>query len=156
MYWHYLLLKTLHVIGGAVLLGTGIGIAFFMVLAHRTRNPLIVAHTVGVVVIADALFVATTLLWQPITGALMAVAYLYDWYAPWLAISLILYVVAGAFWLPILWLDWRIRNLAREAVAAHALLPPLYHRLYAIRFAIGIPAFSAVIAIFWLMIAQPA
>ena len=32
------MLRWLHVIGATVLLGTGAGIAFFMVMAHRTRD----------------------------------------------------------------------------------------------------------------------
>ena len=35
----YFLLKFAHIIGATVLLGTGAGIAFFMLLAHMTGNP---------------------------------------------------------------------------------------------------------------------
>src|SRR5690606_8297373 len=68
----YFVLKYLHVIGAAVLMGTGAGIAFFMLLAHRTRNPAVVAGVARIVVIADFLFTATAVVLQPITGWLLA------------------------------------------------------------------------------------
>ena len=65
-------LRWLHVIGAAVLLGTGAGIAFFMLMAHRTGDPRLIAHVAGTVVIADALFTATAVIAQPITGVMLA------------------------------------------------------------------------------------
>jgi uncharacterized membrane protein len=137
------------------LLGTGAGIAFFMVRAHRTGNAATIAQTAGVVIMADALFAATAVVLQPVTGALLVLTAGYDWRAPWLVLALILYGVAGVFWLPVLWLQARMRALAQKAAAAEAPLPPLYYRLYLIWFAFGFPAFGAVIAIFWLMTAKP-
>ena len=151
----YALLKTLHVIGAAVLLGTGAGIAFFMAMAHWTRDARLIAHTAGVVVIADALFTATAVLLQPITGAGLALMAGYDLASGWIVASLIIYLVAGGFWLPVVWIQLRLRDLARKAVATGTPLPARYHRLYGIWFAFGFPAFAAVIAIFWLMVARP-
>ncbi len=151
----YFALKTLHEIGAAVLLGTGAGIAFFMVRAHRKGNAATIAQTAGDVVTADVLFTATAVVLQPVTGTLLVLMVGYDWRAAWIVLALILYVVAGAFWLPVLWLQARMRSLAREAAARGTPLPPLYHRLYRIWFVFGFPAFAAVIAIFWLMTAKP-
>jgi uncharacterized membrane protein len=151
----YLVLKTLHIIGATVLLGTGAGIAFFMLMAHRTGDAKLVAHTAGVVVIADILFTATAVVVQPITGALLAVQAGYPLLGGWIGASLILYVVVGMLWLPVVWMQLRMRDLAREAAAAGAPLPPGYHRLWRLWFACGVPAFAAVIAIVWLMTAKP-
>jgi uncharacterized membrane protein len=152
----YALLKTVHVIGAAVLFGTGLGIAFFMVMAHLTRDARLIAHTAGVVVVADFLFTATAILLQPITGAGLAIMAGYDLGAGWIVSSLILYLVAGGFWLPVVWIQMRLRDLARQAAKEKRPLPARYHRLYRVWFAFGIPAFAAVIAIFWLMVARPA
>jgi len=65
----YPLLLWLHIIGATLLLGTGAGIAFFMVMAHRTGDPAVIAHVAGTVVVADFLFTATAVAAQPITGA---------------------------------------------------------------------------------------
>jgi uncharacterized membrane protein len=151
----YLVLKYLHVIGATVLLGTGAGIAFFMLMAHRTGNAAVVAGVARIVVIADFLFTATAVVAQPVTGWLLARATGYSLSESWIALSLILYVVTGAFWLPVVWMQARMRNLARQAADEGRPLPDAYHRLFRWWFAFGFPAFAAVLAIFWLMIARP-
>jgi uncharacterized membrane protein len=151
----FLVLKTLHILGAAVLLGTGAGIAFFMLMAHRTGDPKLIAHTAGVVVIADALFTATAVVLQPVTGALLASQVGYPMFTGWLLASLVLYVFVGLLWLPVVWIQLRMRDLARDAVASNTPLPPAYHRLWRLWFACGVPAFAAVIAIVWLMTAKP-
>jgi uncharacterized membrane protein len=151
----YFILKFLHVIGAAVLLGTGAGIAFFMLMAHRTADAAVIAATARIVVIADWLFTATAVIAQPITGVLLAGTVGYPLTEGWIVASVILYLFTGAFWLPVVWMQARMRDLAAAAVAANAPLPPLYHRLYGWWFAFGFPAFFAVLAIFWLMIARP-
>jgi len=151
----YLLLKTLHVIGATVLFGTGAGIAFFMLMAHRTGDPRTIAHTAGVVVIADTVFTATAVLLQPITGAMLAHIIGFPLLHGWIALSLLLYLVTGAFWLPVVWMQLRMRDLARAAVSDETPLPPEYHRLWRLWFASGFPAFFAVAGIIWLMVAKP-
>jgi uncharacterized membrane protein len=151
----YLLLKYLHVIGAAVLLGTGAGIAFFMLLAHRTGDAAIVAGVARIVVIADFLFTATAVVVQPITGVLLTWSVGYSLMDGWVLASILLYLVTGAFWLPVVWMQMRMRDLAAAAARERKPLPPHYHRLFRLWFAFGFPAFGAVLAIFWLMIARP-
>jgi len=149
------LLRWLHVLGAAVLFGTGAGIAFFMLMAHRTRSPVLVAHVAGTVVLADAVFTATAVVLQPVTGVLLAHAVGWRLTEPWILLSLGLYVLTGLFWLPVVAIQLRLRNLARAAAAAGGALPAEYHRLFRIWFACGLPAFSAVLLIYWLMLARP-
>ncbi|THK34993.1 DUF2269 domain-containing protein [Ensifer sp. MPMI2T] len=149
------LLRLLHVLGSAVLFGTGAGIAFFMVMAERTRDPRIIAQVAGIVVVADTVFTATAVLLQPLTGYGLAYAIGWPLTEGWIVLSLALYVLAGLFWLPVVWIQIRLRDLAKQAVAAEAPLPPAFDRLYRIWFACGFPAFAAVIAIFWLMLTKP-
>jgi uncharacterized membrane protein len=150
-----LVVKLIHVIGAAVLLGTGAGIAFFMVMANRTADARLIAHTAGVVVLADTLFTATAVILQPLTGLWLANLSGYGLTEFWILASLGLYVVTGLFWLPVVWIQLRLKALAVEAADADASLPPAYHSLWRIWFACGFPAFAAVVAIFWLMIARP-
>ncbi|MER8553874.1 DUF2269 family protein [Mesorhizobium sp. M0976] len=152
----YFLLKFLHVIGAAVLLGTGAGIAFFMLLAHRTGNTSTVAAVARMVVVADFLFTATAVVAQPLTGAALAWQAGYSLWEGWIVLSIALYVFTGMFWLPVVWMQMEMRELASQAAAAGAPLPPRYHRLFWLWFAFGFPAFAAVLGIFWLMIARPA
>jgi len=151
----FLILKYLHVIGAAVLLGTGAGIAFFMLMAHRTGDAATIAATARIVVIADFVFTATAVVAQPVTGILLVRTLGYDLTEGWIIASIALYLVTGAFWLPVVWMQARMRDLAAGAVAAGAPLPDSYRRLYRLWFAFGFPAFFAVLAIFWLMIARP-
>ncbi|MBY3581253.1 DUF2269 domain-containing protein [Rhizobium bangladeshense] len=144
-----------HVIGATVLFGTGAGIAFFMVMAHRTRDPSLIAHVAGTVVIADTLFTATAVILQPVTGYLLARSIGWDLSEGWIALSLLLYIVTGLFWLPVVWIQIRLRDLARAAATSESGLPPGYYSLYRIWFACGFPAFFAVIGIFWLMLTKP-
>jgi uncharacterized membrane protein len=151
----YFVLKYLHVIGGAVLLGTGAGIAFFMLLAHRTANAAVVAAVARIVVIADFVFTATAVVLQPITGVLLALQVGYPLAEGWIVVSFALYLVTGAFWLPVVWMQIKMRDLAKAAADDGRPLPPVYYRLFRWWFAFGFPAFAAVLAIFWLMIARP-
>ena len=151
----YHILKYLHVIGATVLLGTGAGIAFFMLMAHRSGDVRVIAGTARIVVIADYLFTATAVVAQPVTGVLLAWTVGYSLGEGWIVASMLLYVFTGIFWLPVVWMQSRMRNLARAAAEAGTELPPQYHRLFRWWFAFGFPAFTAVMIIFWLMIARP-
>ena len=151
----YLGLKYLHVIGAAVLLGTGAGIAFFMLMAHLDGRPAVVAGVARIVVTADFLFTATAVVVQPVTGTLLAWNVGYSLWDGWILLSIGLYVFIGAFWLPVVWMQMRMRDLAVAADRDGAALPRAYHRLFWTWFAFGFPAFGAILVIFWLMIARP-
>ena len=154
MEWVHLL-RWAHVIGACVLLGTGAGIAFFMVMAQRTKDTRVIAHVAGTVVIADWLFTATAVVLQPISGALLAMEIGWRLTEGWIVASLVLYGVVGIFWLPVVWIQHQLRDMARAAASAGEPLPDRYRRLYRIWFAAGFPAFIAVLAIVWLMVARP-
>jgi uncharacterized membrane protein len=151
----YFILKYLHVIGATVLLGTGAGIAFFMLMAHRSGDAAVIAGTARIVVAADMVFTATAVIAQPVTGVLLAREVGYSLWDGWIVASMILYVATGLLWLPVVWMQARMRDLARAVVASGGPLPPAYHRLFRWWFAFGFPAFAAVMAIFWLMITRP-
>ena len=144
-----------HIIGATVLLGTGAGIAFFMVMAQRTKDVKIIAHTAGIVVIADWIFTTSAVIVQPITGAILAHQIGWPLFSGWVGLSLLLYVTVGAFWLPVVWIQHKLRDIARESLKADMPLPERYHKLYRIWFISGFPAFIMVLIIIWLMIARP-
>ena len=152
----YLVLKYAHVVGASVLLGTGAGIAFFMLIAHRTGEPVLIAGVARIVVLADFLFTLTAVVVQPVTGLLLVWWVGHSLWQGWIVLSLVLYVVTGACWLPVVWLQLRMRDLAAAAAQAGTPLPAEYGVLFRRWVALGVPAFSAVLAILWLMIARPA
>lgn len=151
----YLILKVIHILSGAVLFGTGAGIAFFMLRAHATKDPRTVASVGRIVVLADFVFTASAVVVQPISG--LALIYLqgYGLTEPWLMAAYALYVLIGVCWLPVVWFQWRMVKLADGAVAASAPLPSAYHRLFRAWFVLGWPAFAGVIGIYALMVAKP-
>jgi len=149
------LLRWAHIIGATVLLGTGAGIAFFMVMAHRTGNAAFIAHTASIVVIADFVFTASAVIAQPVSGYFLAQEIGWDITEGWIVLSLTLYVGVGLFWLPVVWMQHQIRGLAREAAENNVPLPERYFSLFRRWFVCGFPAFIGVMIILWLMIARP-
>lgn len=149
------LVRYMHVMGATVLFGTGMGIAFFMVMANKSKNPALIAHVSGTVVIADTIFTATAAIIQPITGTLLALDIGWELTQGWVFLSLLLYIFVGLFWLPVVFIQIKLRNLARIAETQNAPLGQQYIKLYRIWFAFGFPAFFAVLAIFWLMLFKP-
>ena len=148
-------LRWIHVIGACVLLGTGAGIAFFMLMAHRSGNALVISHTAKIVVLTDFLFTTSAVVVQPLSGILLAIEIGWSLFQGWVFVSLVLYIVVGFCWLPVVWIQIQLRKEADLAVKKGEGLSVRYHRLFKIWFALGIPAFILVITIVWLMIAKP-
>jgi uncharacterized membrane protein len=148
----YFLVKYLHVLGAIVILGTGTGIAFFMLMAHRSGDAVFIARTAATVVMADMLFTLTAALLQPVTGGVLMSLSAATFAERWLVASLGLYAVAGLFWIPVIFMQIEMRNLARVAAAQGQPLPPRYFVLFRRWFAFGIPGFGSVMM---MMIAKP-
>ena len=151
----YFLVKYLHVLGAIVILGTGTGIAFFMLMAHLSGEAAFIARTAGVVVIADMLFTLSAVLLQPVTGGMLMWLSSTALTEGWILASLALYALAGLFWVPVVFMQIELRDLARAAATSAQPLPPRYFTVFRRWFLCGIPGFGAVMAILWLMIAKP-
>lgn len=151
----YFILKYLHIVGAAVLLGTGSGIAFFMLVAQIQGKAAVIAGVARIVVIADFVFTATAVIAQPITGLLLVWTVGYSITEGWIMWSIALYIFTGLFWLPVVWMQMRLRDLAVAAVQRNEPLPDAYHQIFMWWCAFGVPAFAAVAIIIWLMIARP-
>lgn len=151
----YLVVKWVHVLSSTFLFGTGIGSAFYMLFASLNRDAKVAAFVVRYVVIADWLFTATSVVVQPLTGAWMIHVGGLPWTARWIAWSIGLYVVAGACWLPVVWMQLRMREMAQGAAERGDALPARYWRFFRMWVALGIPAFLALVVVFYLMVAKP-
>jgi uncharacterized membrane protein len=149
------LVKWLHIISSTVLFGTGAGIAFFFVRAQRTEDARIIAAVGRDVVLADFVFTATAVILQPATGIALALMAGYSLSTPWLAVSIALYVLVGCCWLPVVWLQMRMRDLAIDAAHNRRAMPVQYQHYYRRWFVLGWPAFIGVLVIFYLMVAKP-
>jgi len=152
----YVTLKWVHVLSSTILFGTGLGSAFYMFFTSRTGIVPAIAAVSRRVVVADWLFTTPTAIIQPASGVYLAHLAGYPLTSKWLAWSIGLYVLAGACWLPVVWLQIRMARMAEDAWLQDAALPLLYWRYHCIWTALGVPAFVAFIAIFYLMVAKPA
>jgi len=151
----YLVVKWLHILSSTLLFGTGLGSAFCLFCASRTRDPRVIAPVVRLVVIADWAFTTPTVILQPLTGLWMVHLAGYPLTSTWLLVSIALYLLAGAAWLPVVWMQLRMRDLARVAAQGGAPLPPEYDRLLKAWTALGVVAFAAIVIVFWLMVTKP-
>ena len=151
----YVVVKWLHILSSTFLFGTGIGSAWYMLFANISGDVRAIAVVARNVVIADWVFTATTAIIQPATGFYMIHLAGYPLDSTWIRWSIALYVLAGACWLPVVWIQMRLRDLSAEAVRNNTELPPQYWRYFKTWVALGVPAFAAFIVIFWLMVAKP-
>jgi uncharacterized membrane protein len=151
----YLVLKLIHILSSTVLFGTGMGIAYFKWITDRSDDVRAIRIVSERTVLADWVFTTPAVIVQPITGLALAQMTGYPLRAPWILWSLSLYLLAGACWLPVVWLQIRMRELARRADEAGTRLPERYRELSVIWMWLGVPAFSALIVVYWLMVARP-
>jgi len=151
----YLLLKTLHIISSVLLVGTGFGSAFYLFFINRSKNIEAIATVTRLVVIADWSFTTPAVIIQPISGILLA--HLAGWplTAPWLLVSIALYLFAGCCWLPVVWLQIKMQRLAHSASVEQSALPALYWQYARYWEILGYPAFLAMVAVFYLMVNKP-
>jgi uncharacterized membrane protein len=151
----YLALKLIHILSSTVLFGTGLGTAFSMWRANASHDPRVVATVARNVAIADWIFTTPAVIVQPITGVALAKLAGVPLTSSWLELSIALYLFIGACWIPVVWLQLRMRDLAQGAVTEGAPLPLRYSRYYRLWCALGWPAFTGVMGIFALMVFKP-
>lgn len=147
----YVTVKVVHILGTVLLFGTGMGTAFFLLMAYHSRDIDAIRVTARHVVIADWLFTAPAAALQPVTGALLMEQLGRRYDTVWFAAVALLYLLTGACWIPVLFIQYRLRDLARSA-ASFDTLPDAFHRLMHRWIMLGIPAFSAVLLIVVLMV----
>ena len=152
----YLTVKWLHVLSSTVLFGTGLGSAFYMFFTNRSREVRAIAVVTRRVVIADWLFTTPTGILQPLTGFYLVHLAGFDWRAPWIFWSLVLYLVAMLCWLPVVWLQIRMARMAAAAAEDATQLPATFWRYHRIWTALGVPAFVGFVGVFYLMVVKPA
>ena len=151
----YMIVKWLHILSSTLLFGTGIGSAFYMLFTSLSRDVRAIAVVSRNVVLADWIFTATTVVIQPLTGFYLIHLAGFPLHSKWIMWSIGLYFLAGACWLPVVWIQMRMRDMAQVAARDNTELPAQYWRYLKIWTALGIPAFFALVIVFWLMVAKP-
>lgn len=151
----YETLKLIHILSSVLMVGTGFGSAFYMFMANRSKNLQAQLIVTRLVVKADWWFTTPTIIIQPVSG--WAMAYLAGWplNASWLLWTYALYALAAFCWLPVVWLQLQMRNMATLAAQNSTPLPPLFWRYARYWERLGYPAFVAMLLIYWLMVNKP-
>jgi len=152
----YLVVKWLHILSSTLLFGTGLGSAFYMFFASLTRDARVVATVVRYVVIADYAFTTPAIILQPATGLYLVQLAGFPLDSTWIAVSVALYFLAGAAWLPVVWMQIKMRDMAIAANANGTELPQRYWQFLRAWVALGIVAFVALVVVFYLMVTKPA
>ena len=151
----YLLLKWIHIVSSTILFGTGVGSAFFLCMANRRKDITAICFATRTVVIADWLFTAPSVVIQLITGMLLVRAAGYSFTDGWILLALLLYFFAGACWLPVVWMQIKMRDLAEMVRRNETDLPDVYWEMHKCWIALGSLAFPAILIVFYLMVCKP-
>jgi uncharacterized membrane protein len=146
----YLSLKYIHIMSATIMFGTGIGTAFFMLMAYCSKNIEAIKTTARTVVIADWLFTLPTVIIQPITGIMLMQVLNYSYRSFWFHASVGLYVLAGLCWIPVVFMQIKMREISKSTTSQ--VLPASFHRLMRYWIGFGIIAFSALILVYVLMV----
>ena len=152
----YLAIKYLHIISATLLFGTGLGSAFYKWRTDRSNDLAAIAVTNKNVVLADWLFTTPTVIVQPLSGLWLISLQGYSFAEPWLWLSIILFVIAGLCWLPVVYLQLKMRDISSVALKTQTELPNIYHRHAKIWFWLGIPAFACILLVYGFMVSKTA
>ncbi len=151
----YFIDKTLHILASVLLVGTGFGSAFYFFFVNRTGSVGAIAAVARLVVRADWWFTTPAVVFMPLSGWWMAHSAGWPLTTPWIVASLMLYLLAGACWVPVVWLQIRMAKMAEESAGAGSELPPQYWDDARRWEWLGYPAFLAMVAVYFLMVAKP-
>ncbi|HEV8096628.1 MAG TPA: DUF2269 domain-containing protein, partial [Burkholderiales bacterium] len=122
--------------------------------ALRTGEIGVLRATLRLTVVADTWLTAPAVAFQAASGVALVLVFGWPLVSPWSLAVWSLFLVAGVCWLPVLKLQVLLRNEAERASSVTE-LPATFHLWFRWWFALGVPAFAAVIAIYWLMVAKP-
>jgi len=145
----HLWVKLLHILSATVLFGTGMGTAFFMLRAYLSRNDEAIAVTTRNVVLADWLFTTPAVVVQLATGLWLTNKLGIAFDSAWFVAVISLFVFVGACWIPVVWIQIRIRDLIAAGAGRES-----YRKLMQTWVVLGALAFSSVILLFYLMVSK--
>ncbi|MBS0288584.1 MAG: DUF2269 domain-containing protein [Proteobacteria bacterium] len=151
---NYSLLKLIHIISATVLAGTGAGSAFFMLMAYQSKNIQAIAVTTKHVVLADWIFTTPAVIIQLVTGILLMKRLNYSFTSTWFYIVISLFIFIGLCWLPVVYIQYKLKDKAIIAIKTST-LEPGFNALIRLWTCLGILAFSSILIVFWLMVYKP-
>lgn len=152
---YYLLVKALHIVSATIVFGTGIGIANFMFLGARSDVAVERAFAARMTVKADFMFTLPSVIFQPLSGAWLIWRGGFSWNDYWLVMTYGLYLLAASCWIPVVFIQMRMKAMLEGQLRGESFDQPGFQRLFRLWLALGCPAFAGLIIVFWLMVAKP-
>ncbi len=143
----YFLLKLIHILSATLMIGTGLGSAFYLYLTYKKSAVQTVKEVLNFVILADTIFTTPSVIIQLITGIMLSdlLGLLYtDWFWLVLAVSVIVLVL----WLRAAFIQFKLKKLLEEENK----LSPKFHHLMNIWFILGVPSFGGAIYLYYLMV----
>ncbi len=151
---YYLTIKMIHILAAVVVAGTGTGIAFFMFMVSRSENIQAIAMITKHVVLADWVFTFPAVVVQFITGLMLVNLLDYSYTSLWFITVISLFIFIGVCWLPVIYLQYRLKHYADLAIE-EGVLSESFKKTMKLWTVLGVPAFIAILIVFWLMIFKP-
>ncbi|MCS5708152.1 DUF2269 domain-containing protein [Candidatus Berkiella cookevillensis] len=151
---YYFILKLIHILSATVLMGTGAGIAFFMLMSYLKKDMAAIKQNAQLVVLADWLFTLPAVIVQLVSGLLLMHVLNYSYHSMWFASVMGLFVFVGCCWIPVLYLQYQFRTLSKN-LSVQDVIPNRFHRYMKIWIILGCFGFSGVLLLFYLMVFKP-
>lgn len=146
----YLTLKIIHILSATIMIGTGLGSAFYLFVSYKTALFTTVKDVLKIVIIADLIFTTPSVIVQLVTGLMLADRLNLTntrWYWVVLSISFLVLVL----WLGAVVIQYRLKRIIIDKKS----LPALFDKLMSIWFYLGVPSFGLAIFLYYLMIYKP-
>jgi len=144
----------IHILSAVVVAGTGTGIAFFMFMANRSSNVAAIAVTARHVVLADWVFTAPAVVALFVSGMLLMSRLGYSFTSTWFFLVIAIFIFIGICWIPVVLIQYKLKALADLSLNT-GVLDPRFKKLMRLWTALGVPAFTSILVIFWLMVFKP-
>lgn len=151
----YSIVKVIHIISATIVFGTGLGIAYFMLMGQQSRDFVERRFAARATVLADYTFTLPAVIVQPLSGAWLVWIAGFDWTDLWLVGTYALYVLAGLCWVPVVFIQIAMKRMLDRQAVDGIFDEVAFGRLFRWWFALGWPAFGSLVVIFLLMVIKP-
>ncbi|MCJ8312877.1 MAG: DUF2269 domain-containing protein [Saccharospirillaceae bacterium] len=152
---YYLIIKLLHILSAIVVMGTGAGIAFFMLMAVMSKNNTVIKSITNMVVLADWFFTFPFALIQLLTGIWLMNYVGYSFQSPWFKVVGFFYIFLMFAWFIVVWIQYRLKSLSQQQ-NFDVLTNLPFQRLFRYWFVLGVLGFTCIMIVFYYMVVKPA
>lgn len=143
----YQLLKLIHILSATLMIGTGLGSAFYLYLTYKKAQLSTVRDVLNLVIFADLIFTTPSVFIQIITGVMLSNVIgltFTNWFWVVISVSFIVFVL----WVRAAFIQVKLKKL----IANETEIPEKFHQLMKVWFYLGIPSFLGSIFIYYLMV----